>query len=98
MILNKKPLSLAEINEYVKEGASESVAEYLKKFKKISLEKAKSMRESILSLQNPKIREEHIVKVIDLLPKDQEDVNKIFSEANLNEEEAKAILEIVKSN
>ena len=98
MILNKKPLSLAEVGEYAKEGSSEVVIEYLKKFKKGSPEKAKSIRESMASLQNPKIKEDHIVKVIDMLPKDQEDVNKIFFDSNLNEEEAKAILEIVKSN
>ena len=99
MILSKKPLTLADVKEHVKkEEVKEEVLEYLKKFSKVSKEKSDEIRESIKKLNNPKIREEHIVRAVDFLPKDQEDVNKIFLDCGLNEEEARAILEITKGN
>ena len=99
MILNKKPLSIAEVKEYVKDvEGKEALVKYMKKFGKVSKEQHNKMKKAIISLNNPKIKEENIAKVIDFLPEDHEDVNKIFPEANLNEEEAKALVEIVKGN
>ena len=98
MIIKKKALSLAELKEYVKDlDGKEGLQRYLKKFGKIGKDKADKIAKEIEELKNPKIREEHIIKVIDFQPKDQEDVNKILSDANLNEEEANALAEIVKS-
>lgn len=97
MILSKKPLSLAEVKEYAKEGkGNENLLLYLKKFGKISKEKAVSIKEAIEKLNNPKIREEQIIKVADFMPQDEEDMNKIFSDSNLNEGEARALVEIVR--
>ncbi len=97
MILNKKPLTIAEVKEYVKDSeGKEILMGYLKKFGRISKGDSEKIREKIASLNNPKIKEEHITKVIDFLPKDSEDINKIFLESNLNEEEANALTEILK--
>jgi len=49
-------------------------------------------------LNNPKLNEEFIVKVVDFLPQDIEDLNKISPEIGLNEEESKAILSIINKN
>lgn len=97
MILSRKALSLAEVKEYRKEGAEKKpIDEYLAKFGKTSKDKGKKIAEEIAALNNPKIREEHIVKIVDMLPEDAEDLNKIFNEMGLTEEEANAILAIVK--
>ena len=97
MILSKKPLTLVEVKEYRKEREEKKpVDEYLAKFTKVTKERAKKIAEEIRALNNPKINEEQIVKVIDILPEDVEEVNKIFTEVNLNEEEANAILNIIK--
>ncbi len=99
MIHNKKPLSMAEVMEYIKglEG-KEALVTYLKKFTKLTQEDSEKLRKSISSLNNQKIKEDNIVKIIDFLPHDKEDVNKILIEANLNEEEANAVLNIIKGN
>lgn len=98
MILNKKPLSLADVKLYLKDvEGNEELIKYIKKFGKISKDKSDKIKEKIVALNNPKIREIGVVKVIDFLPGDQEDVNKIFVDANLNEEEASALIEVVKS-
>lgn len=97
MILNKRPLTLAEAKSYVKASDKKSpVEDYFKSFVKITKDKADKLSEEIRALNNPKIREETLVKVADFLPRDSEDINKIFIEATLNEEETNVILEIVK--
>lgn len=99
MILNKKPLTLADVTDYVKDKeVSEPLANYLKEFGKVSKDKSDKLKEEIIALKNPKIREENIVKAIDFLPKDKEEINKIFLESGLTDEEANTILKIIKSN
>ena len=98
MIMSKKPLSISEVTGYMKESVGkEALMDYLKKFGKISKEKAEEIRQAILALNNPKIKEDNIIKVIDFLPKDHEEVNKIFLENSLNEEETNSLLNIVKN-
>ena len=99
MILNKKPLTIAEVTEYVEDSEqNEKLMKYLKKFGKPSKDDVKKLRSSIEALNNPKIRESDIIKLIDFLPQDQKDVNKILAESSLSEEEANAILNITKGS
>lgn len=98
MILNRKPLNLAQVKEYSKElDSSLPIIEYLKSFSNLSIKDAEKLSQEIADLNNPKIKEEHITKVVDLLPRDSEDLNKIFNEVSLSEDEAKTLLEITKN-
>ena len=45
-----------------------------------------------------KLKEEHIIKIIDIFPQDASDLNKIFTDVSLNEDETNKILEIVKNS
>ena len=45
-----------------------------------------------------KIKKDHVVKIIDLLPADASDLNKIFIDVNVNEDEINKILEIIKNS
>jgi len=97
MILSRKPLTLAEVNSLVpKSEEKKPIHDYLKKFIHLSKEDADKLLDELRALNNPKLREENLIKIVDFLPKDVEDVNKILNEANLSEAEANAILEIVK--
>lgn len=69
---------------------------YLKKFVKIKSEDAKKLKKEIQALDMLKIKPEHIAKIIDIMPEDISDLNKIFSDVDLNENELNKILEIVK--
>ena len=69
---------------------------YLKAYCKLSLEEAKKLAESLHTLNNVKITDEDIVKVIDFLPKDAEEVHKLFSHVSLSEEEVASILNCTK--
>lgn len=98
MILNKTPLTLAQVKAYASDTLEENkvLADYLKAFEKLTKEKAESLASEVHALNNPKIKDELVVKVVDLLPQDAEDVNKIFLENSLSEEETGALLAIVK--
>lgn len=95
-VINKRPLALAEVKDILKEADNKEMDDYLKKFLKLTGEKAKKMTGEIRELGNPKIKEEDIIKIADFMPEDAEDLNKIFTEVSLSEDETKIILEIVK--
>lgn len=96
MILNKTPITLAEVKENVKDVENKAMEDYIKAFAKLSKSDVVKCTEAITALNNPKIKEENIVKILDFLPKDSEDLNKIFLDVALSEEESNAILDIIK--
>ncbi len=101
IFLEKQPLTIAEVKEYLaKSDAVENKAmtDYIKKFGKSTKDKSEKIAKEIRDLNNPKVKEDHIVKVVDFMPDDVEDVNKIFNDVSLTEDEAKTILEIVKKH
>nr|AQS33352.1 hypothetical protein [uncultured archaeon]AQS34132.1 hypothetical protein [uncultured archaeon] len=96
-ILHKTPISMPEVKEIV--GKLEEKTElkaYLKKFTKLSKAKAEELKKEINALNNIKIKEENVVKIIDFSPKEPEELNKIFTEVSLSEEETNAILAITR--
>ena len=94
-ILQKKPVTLTEVKEIVdKLENKEELQKYLKKFTKVKKKEADEIIKDVSALNNHKLKEENIIKVADFVPKNSEEVNKIFSEASLSEEEINAILKI----
>ena len=99
IVLDKKPLSMAQVKEQVKDLEDKKELEsYLKRFSKSKLENAKKIEEEIIALENPKVREEDVIKIVDFLPKDAEDLNKILIEVSLTEDETNQIIDIVKKH
>jgi DNA-directed RNA polymerase subunit F len=102
MIIERTPLTLNEVEEIVNEipdnPKKEEVLQFSKKFLKTDSEQSKKMRKELEELDMIKMKREHIIKVIDLLPLDASDINKIFVDVTLNEDETNKILEIVKKN
>jgi len=97
MILSKKPLNLAEVKALAANVAeNKPIVNYLKSFSKLNKEKASKLTEEITSLNNPKLKDEHIVKIVDFLPQDLGDMNKILIDVGLTDAESNAILDIVK--
>ncbi|MDP2925271.1 MAG: hypothetical protein Q8N99_02770 [Nanoarchaeota archaeon] len=102
MIIDRTPLNLNEVEEIVKSipdnPKKEALEEYLKKFLKTKKDQAKKIKEELEKLDMIKIKKEHIVKIVDLLPSDASDINKIFIDVSLNEDETNKILGIVKNS
>ena len=97
MIKNNEPLSLPEIEEYVKKSkGNEKLVKFLKEFKKISYKNAIELRKKLEGLDLMKLKPHDIAKIIEMVPEDQEDLNKIFVGVNLGEDESKSILDKIK--
>jgi DNA-directed RNA polymerase subunit F len=97
-VISKNQVSIAEAGSYV-ENLEENILlkDYFKKFTKLSKEKADKLKEEIKSLNNLKINEEKVIKIVDFLPKEAEEVHKIFTDVSLSEDETNKIIEIVKN-
>jgi len=102
MILDRTPLNMNEVEEILKDIAdSEKKQEmelFLKKFLKTKPTHAKKIKEELEKLDSIKIKRDHIVKIVDLVPENASDLNKIFTDVSLNEDENNKILEIVKNS
>ena len=100
MILERQPLNLDEVREILEKiddsDNKEEMKLYLKKFLKTKPEKAKKLKEDLEKLDLLKMKREHLVKLVDLAPQDVTDLNKIFTDVSLNEEETNKILNVVK--
>ena len=98
MITEKKSLSVAEAGEYLGGKSTENteMVGFVKKFAKINGKEAKELREKLEGLDLIKLREEHISKIIDLLPNHKDDLSKIFVDVGLDEDESNKILDAVK--
>ncbi len=97
MIHSKTPVTLAEVKEIVKDmDEHKTLKDYLKKFTELSKDKAGKLKDELKKMNNLKMKEEHIVKLVDFLPREAEDVKKIFIDVSLSEEETNAILDIVR--
>ena len=102
MILDRTPLNLNEVEEILSElPESEKKQEmelFLKKFIKAKPAQAKKIKEELVKLDLMKLKSEHIIKIIDVFPETLSDLNKIFIDVSLNEDESKQILDIVKNS
>ena len=97
MIKNTIPLSLIEAKELIKDDEEKSeLKAFLKKFAKLDLKDAKKLREELENSGIIRVKAEHIAKIIDFLPEDASDANKIFVDTSLEENEINKIIEIVK--
>ena len=93
MIKNNEPLSMAESLEYIEKDSE--VSKFVKKFTKLSLKESKEFKRKLVNLGLMKLKLDHIIKIIDLMPSDKGDLNKIFISMSLDEDETKKILDIV---
>ncbi|MEM3091209.1 MAG: hypothetical protein QXX55_00550 [Candidatus Pacearchaeota archaeon] len=98
MIIKTEPLSMAEALDYLDDEKDNQMEfkKFIKKFIKISPKDAKEIRKKLESLGSLKMKPEDIVKIVDIMPEDSESLNKIFNDLELDENETKRILEIIK--
>jgi len=97
-IKNSEPFSMAEAIEYIRKDDEKEteIIEFIKKFNKLKSKEAKELKQEIERLGIIKIKPEYAVKIVDILPDTPEELNKIFVDVNLDEDETRKILESVK--
>lgn len=97
VIKEEKPLSLSEVSDLIGDDErAEEIRKFLKKFIKIDAKKAKELRKDLSDLDLIKLKETHIVKIVDFMPEDATELNKILTEVSLDEGEMNKILDVVK--
>ena len=98
MINKIEPISAPESLGYLekKDEKDAKVIAFIKKFTELDGKDGKKMREKLKDLNNIKIDEAGASKIIEILPEKPEEVNKIFTEVSLTEDETNKIIEAVK--
>lgn len=97
MIKQNNSLSIVEALEYTdsKNESEAKLKKFLENFKKLNVDEAKNLREKLRGMELLKVGDSHISKIIDLVPENKEDLNKIFTEVSLDEDESKQILDAI---
>ena len=91
---------MAEAFRYVKEddtGETDLIG-FIKKFIKVKKGEAEKLRKKLQELDLMKIKNEHIAKIIDLMPENKEGLNKIFVDVSLDEDESQKIINTIKES
>jgi len=98
MAINEEtPITMAEVASLV--GDSEkgkAIKKFIKNFSKIPVEKAKEMEKELKALDLIKLKDTHIVKIVDFMPSSASELNKIVIDISLSQEEIDKILDVVK--
>jgi DNA-directed RNA polymerase subunit F len=91
-----------DILEKIKEKNYEQklAHEHVKKFAKLEAKKADALVKELSELEMRKLKDEQIIKIVDLMPTDVDDLKVILSKAQVpfKEEELVKIIEIVKKH
>ncbi len=101
--LEARPVPLVKVAELLKDlkelkHEQKLAFDYARKFSKINLEDVDAFVEEIKNAGIPRLKEKHIVKLIDIMPLTRDEVKAIFAkeEVVLSAEDIKKIIEIVK--
>ncbi len=96
MIEKSQSLSMSESMEYLNGEEDSEMKGFMNKFVKLSVEDARKLRKEIEEMDLLKVRASHISKIINLMPQSKEELNKIFTDVSLEEDEITKILDTIK--
>jgi DNA-directed RNA polymerase subunit F len=108
-IISEIPISMAELKDQLSKlkkkneelnFSAEKAIEYLNNFDIESLKKTGELREKLEKLKVPRLKEEHVVKIIDLMPGSLEELKLILSGYTLTvtNDNLKKIVDCVKKH
>jgi DNA-directed RNA polymerase subunit F len=105
-IISEQVVTNAEAKEILEKASKEiefgyeqkNTLEILRKFVKISAEKAKKIAEELKKIE--KLREKQIVRIINFLPEDKDDLRTVLQKeySDFSSEEIELILQTIKNN
>jgi DNA-directed RNA polymerase subunit F len=97
VITEETPITMAEVAGLVGDSDREKeIKTFIKKFVKMDAKKAKEMSDELKALDLIKLKDAYIVKIVDFMPEDTSELNKVVSEVSLDQEEITKILDVVK--
>ena len=102
MIKERTPLAMYEIKEELDKlketDRIKDMNSFIKRFAKLDNDKSKKLKEELESLGMIKLKRNDIVKIVDVVPDNAAELNKIFSDISLDADETNKILETIKNN
>jgi DNA-directed RNA polymerase subunit F len=97
MIKEQNALTYSEVLELIGDGErAVKVKNFIKEYYKLKPADAKKLKEELNGLNLIKLREEHIVNIVNFLPQDASDIMKILPDNSLDQEEINKILDVIK--
>jgi len=96
MIKESEPLSMGEAIENIDKTSGAETLTFIKKFTILKSNEAKEMRMKLEKLGILKLDSKSISKIIDVLPENSEELNKVFTGLSLDDDESKKVIDIVK--
>jgi len=104
-VLEEIPLSLAALKQslhVLKEQGplpfrAEKTSAYLDAFPLLSVKEAEDVAQNIRALNITRLKERHVVKIVDILPKDLDSVRLVLAQETLTvkDEDLKKILDVI---
>lgn len=106
-VISKEPVSQTEVLDVISKKAKdveltyreEKTQEYLKKSSSHKVSDLKKLKAEILALEIPRLEEEHIVKIVDIMPNSGTELRAIVSHSGtvLVDENVTKILDVLKN-
>lgn len=108
-ILQQTPLLMAELKDELEKTKkrdkelglrAQKTEDYLNQFVKIDSKKAAELKDKLEKLNIPRLRDTHVVKIADLLPKTPEDLRVILQgyALTVSNDNLKKIVEVVRKH
>jgi len=101
MIKEKQALSMKEADDLLgslrETDKIKDTRIFIKKFCKTDAGRCKKLKEALVKLELLKLKQTDIAKIIDILPEDAAELNKITTEVSLDADETNKILETIKN-
>jgi DNA-directed RNA polymerase subunit F len=95
VIKEERPLTLAEVVSLAQDNEKgEEIKKFISSFIKIDAEKAKELRAELEGLNLIKLKDSYIAKIVDFLPKDASELNKVLSDVSLDADEVSKITSV----
>ena len=94
-VKEENPITMAEVVSLAGDSEkAEEIKKFIKQFNKMDVAKAIEMKEGLKALDLIKLKDEHIVKIVDFVPKNASELNKVIIEVSLDSDEVAKILEV----
>lgn len=86
-VVKETPISMAELKEEIEKikkkseklnFRAEKTEEYLNQFTILDIKKSDELKEKLEKMNIPRLKEEHIIKIIDTMPSSPEDIKSVL--------------------
>jgi len=94
-VKEERPITMAEVVSLAGDSEkAEEIKKFIKNFNKMDVKKAIEMKEELKALDLIKLKDTHIVKIVDFVPKNASELNKVIIEVSLDSDEVAKILDV----